>query len=119
MVDKEEDKKTKKAGEKKKKIFGLSTSHENRPPSQTKKTLRVYLRTTCTSGKALYGHKKSTCVLYRNIVSTRVCANKFFSVVQNGCAVVPWHYRAREGIRNYLPKGSVKILVLYLIRKDF
>jgi hypothetical protein len=82
---------------KKKKIFGPSTSDENRPPSPTKKTLRVYLRTTCTSGKGLYGHKRSTCVIYRNIVSTGVCANNFFWVVQNGSAVVPWHYRAREG----------------------
>ena len=82
---------------KKKKIFGPSTSHENRPPSPTKKTLRVYLRTTCTSGKGLYGHKRSTCVIYRNIVSTGVCANNVFWVVQNGSAVVPWHYRAREG----------------------
>ena len=82
---------------KKKKIFGPSTSHENRPPSPTKKTLRVYLRTTCTSGKGLYGHKRSTCVIYRNIVSTGVCANNFFSVGQNGSAVVPWHYRAQEG----------------------
>jgi hypothetical protein len=90
-------KKQKKPVEKKKKIFGPSTLHENRPPSPTKKTLRVYLRTTCTSGKGLYGHKRSTCVLYRNIVSTRVCANNFFSVVQNGSAVVPWHYRPRVG----------------------
>ncbi len=79
-------------------FFGPSTSHENRPPSPTKKTLRVCLRTTCTSGKGLYGHKRSTCVLYRNIVSTGVCANNFFSVGQNGSAVVPWHYRAGEGI---------------------
>ena len=90
-------KKQKKPVEKKKKIFGPSTLHENRPPSPTKKTLRVYLRTTCTSGKGLYAHNRSTCVLYRNIVSTRVCANNFFSVVQNGSAVVPWHYRDREG----------------------
>ena len=94
-------KKQKKPVEKKKKekekIFGPSTSDENRPPSPTKKTLRLYLRTTCTSGKGLYGHKRSTCVIYRNIVSTGVCANNFFWVVQNGSAVVPWHYRAREG----------------------
>ncbi len=100
MVDNKEDKKTKKAGgkkKKKKKIFGPSTSDENRPPSPTKKTLRVSLWTTCTSGKGLYGHKRSTCVIYRNIVSTGVCANNFFSVGQNGSAVVPWHYRAQEG----------------------
>jgi len=83
--------------EKKKRIFGPSTSHENRPSCLAKMTLRVYLRTTCTSGKALYGHKRSTCLSYRNIVSTGVCANNFFSVVQNGSAVVPWHYRARRG----------------------
>jgi hypothetical protein len=82
----------------KKRIFGPSTSHENQPSCLAKMTLRVYLRTTCTSRKALYGHKRSTCLSYRNIVSTRVCANNFFSVVQNGSAVVPWHYRAREGI---------------------
>ena len=63
--------------------------------SGPKKTLRVYLRTTCTSGKGLYGHQRSTCELYRNMVSTRVCANNFFSVVQNGSAVVPGHYRAQ------------------------
>ena len=104
VVQKEESggrqKKKKKARGKKrkKKIFGPSTSHENRPPSPTKKTLRVYLRTTCiTSGKGQYGHKRSTCVLYGNIVSTGVCANNCFWVVQNGSAVVPWHYRAREG----------------------
>ena len=55
--------------------------------SGPKKTLRVYLRTTCTSGKGLYGHQRSTCELYRNMVSTRVCANNFFSVVQ-----LPEHY---------------------------
>jgi hypothetical protein len=58
------------------------TSDENRLPSLTKKTLRVYLRTKCTSGKGLYGHKRSTCVIYRNIVSTRVCANNVFSVAK-------------------------------------
>ena len=63
--------------------------------SGPKKTLRVYLRTTCTSAKGLYGHQRSTCELYRNMVSTRVCANNFFSVVQNGSAVVPGHYRAQ------------------------
>ena len=91
-------KNTKNGGKKKKKkkIFGPSTPHENRPPSPTKKTLRVYLWTTCTSGKGLYGHKGSTCVIYRNIVITGVCANNFFWVVQNGSAVVPWHYRAGE-----------------------
>jgi hypothetical protein len=41
--------------------------------------------------------KRSTCLLYRNIASTKVCANNFFSVVQNGSVVVPCHYRAREG----------------------
>ncbi len=81
----------------KKKIFG--PSHENRPSCLAKKALRVYLRTTCTSGKVLYGHKRSTCLFYSNIVSTRVCANNLFSVVQNGSAVVLWHYRAREGIK--------------------
>jgi hypothetical protein len=97
VVDKKEDKAGGKRG--KKKIFGPSYPHENRSPSRTKKTLRVYLWTTCTSRKGLYGHKRSTCVLlvYRNIVSTRVCANNFFSVVQNGSAVVPGHYRARIG----------------------
>jgi hypothetical protein len=103
-------KKQKKPVEKKKKIFGPSTLHENRPPSPTKKTLRVYLRTTCTSGKGLYGHKRSICVLYRNIVSTRVCANNFFSVVQNGIAVVYWHYRAREG--KVLLHFHVKVLII-------
>jgi hypothetical protein len=27
-----------------------------------------------------------------------VCANNFFLALPNGSAVVPWHYRAREGI---------------------
>ena len=70
--------------------------------SGPKKTLRVYLWTTCTSGKGLYGHKGSTCVIYRNIVITGVCANNFFWVVQNGSAVVPWHYRAGEASKCYI-----------------
>ncbi len=89
-------KKQQKTVEEKKHFWSL-VPHENRPTSRTKKSLRVLLRTPCTSGKGLHGHKRSTYVMYRNIVSTRVCANTFFSVVQNGSAVLPEHYRAREG----------------------
>jgi hypothetical protein len=88
----------KKAGGKKEKKDFWSLDPSRKSTAQPK-TLRVYIRTTCTSGKGLYGHKRSTCELYRNIVSTRVCANNFFSVGQNGSVVVPWHYRARIGNR--------------------